>query len=141
VMSQHVLIKAQEGVPMRTPDDAMKAADPSTRDGEPLLFGLDGSRDFTARVAGALGVEPAAHEEREFEEASTRRVRWRACAGATSMRCFLCTATATSAPTTSCAGCCSSSAPWGTPGRRASRPSRPISRTRARTGRHRRATR
>jgi ribose-phosphate pyrophosphokinase len=34
----------------------------------PLLFGLDGSREFAAQVARALGIEPAAHEEREFED-------------------------------------------------------------------------
>ena len=43
----------------------MTAADPSIRVRGPLLFGLDGSREFTAQVAGALGVEPAAHEDIE----------------------------------------------------------------------------
>ncbi|HMB47197.1 MAG TPA: ribose-phosphate diphosphokinase, partial [Afifellaceae bacterium] len=32
------------------------------------LFALNSSRDFGARVADALGVELAAHEEREFED-------------------------------------------------------------------------
>lgn len=32
------------------------------------LFALDASRDFGERVAGALGVALAAHEEREFED-------------------------------------------------------------------------
>jgi ribose-phosphate pyrophosphokinase len=34
----------------------------------PLLFGLDGSREFAAQVAQALGTAAAAHEEREFED-------------------------------------------------------------------------
>jgi ribose-phosphate pyrophosphokinase len=33
----------------------------------PLLFALDGTRDLGGRVAARLGVELAAHEEREFE--------------------------------------------------------------------------
>ncbi|HEU4662542.1 MAG TPA: ribose-phosphate pyrophosphokinase [Dokdonella sp.] len=33
-----------------------------------LLFALDASRDFATRVATALGVPLAAHEEREFED-------------------------------------------------------------------------
>ncbi len=32
------------------------------------LFALDASRDFGERVAGALGVTLAPHEEREFED-------------------------------------------------------------------------
>ena len=35
---------------------------------ELLLFALDASRDFATRVATALGVPLAAHEEREFED-------------------------------------------------------------------------
>ncbi len=34
----------------------------------PLLFGLEASRGFARAVAGALGVELAAHEEREFDD-------------------------------------------------------------------------
>lgn len=47
---------------------AAPVADASVRDDGPLLFGLDGSRDFAVRVAAALGIEPEAHEEREFED-------------------------------------------------------------------------
>ncbi|QOY92772.1 ribose-phosphate pyrophosphokinase [Massilia sp. UMI-21] len=42
--------------------------DAGARDGAPLLFGLDGSRDLAGRVARVLGVSLAAHEEREFED-------------------------------------------------------------------------
>jgi hypothetical protein len=38
----------------------------------PLLFGLDGSREFTAQVARALGIEPAAHEEKAFDDGDGR---------------------------------------------------------------------
>lgn len=37
-------------------------------DGDALLFGLDGSRDFAGQVARALGTRLAPHEEREFED-------------------------------------------------------------------------
>ncbi len=33
---------------------------------DPILFSLDSGRDFAARVAAALGVEPGRHEERDF---------------------------------------------------------------------------
>ena len=35
---------------------------------DPLLFALDASRDLATRIAAALGVPLAAHEEREFED-------------------------------------------------------------------------
>jgi len=38
------------------------------RNQEPVIFGLEGSRDFAAGVARALGVPLAEHEERDFED-------------------------------------------------------------------------
>lgn len=35
---------------------------------DPLVFALEGSREFGERVAGHLGISLAAHEEREFED-------------------------------------------------------------------------